>query len=308
MKPASERLAAWTRRHFVRASVHLGAVSLAAGGRVSAQATKSVLKQFKAAEPLRGVDIVDVHGHIEETPADAIWPRGVRPLLEDMDRCGIGQVIFSHLAALGALSSAHLKNAHDESAGAVRQHPGRLKSYLVFHPHQLETSIREMHRALEPNSPFAGFKLHGAFHQYPADGPNYQPVLQFAHEHAIPVLWHVGGASREWIGTVGRLADQFPRMALILAHMGPGEELLPKLLEGRRNLFVDTCGSVYGYRQLERMVSKVGAEKILFATDATYLNTGPQLAKVAFARISEEQKKLILAGNARRVFGGRLMQ
>ena len=59
-------------------------------------------------------------------------------------------------------------------------------------------------------------------------------------------------------------------------------------------------------RKVRILVRAVGAEKILFATDCTYLAHGPQIAKVAFAQISEDEKRLIFGGNARRIFGNRL--
>ncbi|PYV16733.1 MAG: hypothetical protein DMG21_10675 [Acidobacteria bacterium] len=78
------------------------------------------------------------------------------------------------------------------------------------------------------------------------------------------------------------------------------------LLREHPNLSADTCASTWPYRHLERYVEALGAERILFATDATYLAIGPQVAKVAFATISEDQKRGILGGNARRIFGSRL--
>src|SRR2546422_5598850 len=59
-------------------------------------------------------------------------------------------------------------------------------------------------RSLEPDSPFVGFKVHGGIDQYPADGPNYQPVFEFANEHGLPVLYH------QW-GGLERVASTIPK-------------------------------------------------------------------------------------------------
>jgi hypothetical protein len=114
-----------------------------------------------------------------------------------MDRCGVPLAIFSHLGAIEALTADDLKAADQNSQATVRAYNSCLRSYLVFHPHQLDVSIRRMPRMFELNCPFVGFKLHGAFHHYPADGPKYKPVFQFAHEHRLPVLFHVGGIGRD---------------------------------------------------------------------------------------------------------------
>jgi len=260
----------------------------------------------RAAEKLEGVDMVDVHTHINETPPNAIWPQNPEAMLEDMDRCGVGLAIFSHLGAIEALTPETLKAANDNSIKAVREHPRRLRSYLVFHPHHFETSKQQMKRVLEPDSPFVGFKLHGAFHQYPADGTNYQPVFQFAHEHRLAVLFHVAGIGRDWNQSVGDVAVNFPGLNIILAHLAPGEDLLPGLMKGRPNLHVDTCLSTGRRRQIERIASKIGPERMLFATDGAYNSVVTGVAKIAFADVPEDEKRLIFGGNARRIFGKRL--
>ena len=100
-----------------------------------------------------------------------------------------------------ATSGDQLKAAHDECAEAVAKNSRSLRAYLVFHPHLLEASKAQMSRALEPNSPFVGFKLHGGIHQYPADGPNYRPVFEFANEHRLHVLYHEWGGVEHFQAT-----------------------------------------------------------------------------------------------------------
>ena len=262
----------------------------------------SILDQVRAGKRVKGADIVDAHAHFKKSLAGLIWPRNVEMLLADAERCGIGQVIASHVAAYMAVSGDQIKAAHDECAEAAARYGRRLRVYLVFHPRHLETSVAEMQRALAPGSPFVGFKLHGAIARYPSDGPAYRPVFEFANEHGLPVLLH------PWRGLEGisSIMKRYRRMTLTLAHMGLLPDELGDLLKAQPNLFVDTCGSTLPYRHLERLVRQAGAEKIMFGTDATYLAIGPQLAKIGFAHISEGEKRLILGGNARRLFGSRL--
>jgi predicted TIM-barrel fold metal-dependent hydrolase len=286
-----------SRRKFLQAGA---AAALAVSA--SAAPGKSIAETARAAEKLEGFDIVDVHGHIDEMPSGSIWPQGPEDLLEEMDRCGVRQSIFSHLGAIEASEAEDLISGTEISAQTVRKYPSRFRTYLVFHPHFFEVSQRQLSRLLEPNSPFIGFKLHGAFHQYPANGPKYNVAFEFAHQHRLPVLFHVAGTGRDW-ENIGAIVDQYSGMKLILAHFGPGEAALPGLMKGRPNLFVDTCLSTGRYRLIERLAASIGAEKILFATDATFDSTVAQLAKIAFLNLPESEKKLILGGNARRIFG-----
>jgi predicted TIM-barrel fold metal-dependent hydrolase len=267
---------------------------------------KTILETVRAAEKLQGVEVIDVHAHISEAPPGAIWPQGPDELLEEMDRCGVKQAVFSHLGAIEASEPEDLLNGIEASVQVVRKHSSRFRSYLVFHPHLFEVSRAQMSRLLEPASPFIGFKLHGAFHQYPANGPRYKAVFEFAHSHRLPVLFHVAGTGRDWSESVGAIADEYKQISLILAHMGPGEDALPELMKGRANLFTDTCLSTGRHRLIERLAAKIGAEKLLFATDATFDSVASHFAKIAFTDLPDSEKKLILGGNARRLFGWRL--
>jgi len=296
------------RRDFLSQSA-LSALALAPIARAqAAQGAKSqnIFEQVRAGRGLEGVDVVDSHAHIENISGNLFWPLDADILMADSRRCGIGLTIVSPFAGFMATSGDQLKAAHDACVSAVGKYKNSLRAYLVFQPHFLKTSIAEMERAVEPNSPFVGFKLHGAIDQYPADGPNYQPLFEFANEHHLHVLYHVfGGVER-----VGLTAVKYPQMTLAMAHMafwtGATAEEVIALLKEHPNLHVDTCSSTWPYRYLEKFVRAVGAEKILFATDCTYLAHGPQIAKVAFAQISEDEKRLIFGGNARRIFGNRL--
>jgi len=296
------------RRDFLAQS-SLSALALRSAGRsraAPAAAPDSIFAQVRAGRPLQGVDVLDSHAHFDEVSGALIHMLSVDMLEADSRRAGIGLTIVSPFEAYMATTADKLKAAHDACVEAVARHRNSLRAYLVFQPHLLKTSIAEMQRALEPDSHFVGFKLHGAVDQYPADGPHYQPLFEFANEHRMHVLYHVWGG----IKGVGVVAEKYPRMTLTMAHMafwtGASVPEIITLLREHPNLSADTCASTWPYRHLERYVEALGAERILFATDATYLAIGPQVAKVAFATISEDQKRGILGGNARRIFGSRL--
>jgi predicted TIM-barrel fold metal-dependent hydrolase len=71
---------------------------------------------------------------------------------------------------------------------------------------------------------------------------------------------------------------------------------------------VDTCLSTGRYRQVERVVKAIGVERVVFATDAAFNSAVAGFAKVAMADLPDDEKRLVLAGNARRIFGSRLPQ
>jgi predicted TIM-barrel fold metal-dependent hydrolase len=93
-------------------------------------------------------------------------------------------------------------------------------------------------------------------------------------------------------------------MKLILAHLFPGGALPADMTRDTPNVFFDTCGSSIGRGHMGRIIRSAGADRILFASDATYLQLGGQVAKIALADAPEESKKLIFSANARRIIPG----
>jgi predicted TIM-barrel fold metal-dependent hydrolase len=124
-----------------------------------------------------------------------------------MDRCGVKHSVFSHLGAIEASEGDDFLAGLETSAQTVRKYPSRFRSYLVFHPHLFEISRAQISRLLHPDSPFVGFKLHGAFHQYPAEGPKYRVAFEFANQHSLPVLFHAAGTGRDW-EKISAIADE----------------------------------------------------------------------------------------------------
>lgn len=272
------------------------AVALAAAPR-----KKSTLRDRLAeGEPLNDLNIIDVHAHVDETPPGAVWPRSAAALVDDMARCGIRVAVFSHLSAIMATAPEELRLAHDNSAAAVRRYPDRLRAYIVFHPHLLDTSLAELERILPETSPFVGVKLHGPIHRYPLTGPAWARAFRFAHEHRLPVLCHLPEGTDT--KTVLAVAGEYSGMKLILAHLWPGGALAASVTHATPNLFFDTCGSVIGRGAMARLIRSAGDERILFGTDSTYLQAGGQLAKVGFADVSDETKKRVFSLNARKLF------
>ena len=302
-----------TRRQFALRAV--GASTIVGAGRdltVAAPPPKSILETIRDAEPLDDVDVIDAHAHFSGVLQNGKLPQGVEALIRAMDRCGINQAFVSSSAAIGGATPQEFRAGNEAAIAAVKEHPKRLRAYLVFQPHFLDASLAMAARILEPNSRLAGFKLHGVSHNYPVDGEAYRRAYQFAHQHRLPVLFHVKSSHgsetptlrREELHVVlSRVLEEFTEMKLIIAHFGRSVNDWAGFSAKHPNVFMETAASDVPYRILERTVAGSGSDRILFGTDSTYLSPGAQLAKVAFADISEEDKRKILALNAGRVFG-----
>ncbi len=247
---------------------------------------------------------IDIHGHLG-TWSDFFVPEpSAAWLVATNRRIGITAVGVSHLVAVG----------HDTAVGnrmalaAAAAYPEKIGVWLVANPHR-GSEVETLDRQLDLPGVW-GLKLHPDVHEHPVDGPGYEPFLRLAAEHRAPVLTH-GQTRSPWSDpeAVASVAGSHPGVDLLMGHAGlwpDGFRRAATLARAHDRLYLETCGSRLTDAWLERLVSWAGPEKVLFGSDACFLDPRVGLGKVLHARLGQEEKELVLGGNARRILGGRL--
>jgi predicted TIM-barrel fold metal-dependent hydrolase len=140
-----------------------------------------------------------------------------------------------------------------------------------------------------------GIKIHSPCHGYPIL-EHCDKIFSFANERSLTVQMHP-----DQILEMPKVCDRYPNMKLIIAHLGYEDYIDAVKNSKAGNIYVDTSGGASNLNNvLEYAVKTIGAEKILFGTD-TY-SSAFQAGRVAFARITDEEKRLILRDNAIRMF------
>jgi len=136
------------------------------------------------------------------------------------------------------------------------------------------------------------------------------PVLEFAQVHQVPVLIHsfyrTGGNLRGELSPtdIARLAQCYPGTSIVMAHLGGQWQRGVRVVRPYPNVFVDFSGSRAYLGSVEHAVSELGAERVLFGSDAHYRSFAGQLAKVIAAEIDLADKRRILWDNSARLFFG----
>ena len=108
---------------------------------------------------------------------------------------------------------------------------------------------------------------------------------------------------KQFVAYLAELGKRYPDTTFILAHSG---HMWVKSFQAAKpypNLYFDVSGFDPERGVVERAVEYLGAERILWGSDAPGRNYAAQLAKVQYADISERDKELILGGNAIRLLG-----
>ena len=129
------------------------------------------------------------------------------------------------------------------------------------------------------------------------------PLLLHVSE---PVGHHYPGKGGLELPSLYRFLESRPGVTVVAAHWGGGlpfYALMPEVKEVLRSTFFDTAASPFLYDPLiyRRAIDLVGADRILFASDFPLLSQGRCLAQVREAGLHEEEERLVLGENARRL-------
>ena len=139
--------------------------------------------------------------------------------------------------------------------------------------------------------------------------PRVDVIMRRAEELGMPVLWHTWhktvwkGPEESTPEDLAHLGRRFPNVTMILAHMGGGRERGILDIADLPNMFYDTSGSFPEADLVEYAVRKLGAERVLFASDWPGRDYGVQIARILGADLTDRDREMILCGNASRLLG-----
>ncbi|WP_049562847.1 amidohydrolase family protein [Nonomuraea sp. SBT364] len=234
--------------------------------------------------------ILDAHGHVGTWPDFLIPDPTAEGLVATMDRLGVTAVGISHLLAVGPDAEGGNRLAL-EIAG---KHPGRFGVWQVYNPH---------HRTPLATDGVWGVKLHPDVHQCRLDDPLYEPVWRLG----LPVLAH-GQTDSPWSDPAqfATVAARHPDVPLLMGHTGlwpSGFARAARLVDGHPNVYLEVCGSQSTGRWIARLASLAGAERVVFGTDACFLDMRLGVGRLALAPLTDADRALIQGGNLARLLG-----
>jgi predicted TIM-barrel fold metal-dependent hydrolase len=100
------------------------------------------------------------------------------------------------------------------------------------------------------------------------------------------------------------ISRSHPRARIILGHSGVtwrGYEQALETAQAAPNTYLDITGSQSHRGILERVVARVGADRVLFGSDMPYLEAAVSLGRILSAKISDDGKERILRCNFRKL-------
>lgn len=267
------------------------------------------------------MSLIDFHTHIfpdkiapaavaSLAEAGGTRPEGGTGTLDDLEGVALREGI-SLCVNLPIATRPDQAASINRFAREVNRREGRVISFGAIHPDAAEPE-RELAELAEAG--FRGIKLHPDYQGHYADDPAVIRVVKEAKRLGLHTVFH-GGVDIAFPNDVHAAPERISRLLsalgegegkVIVAHIG-GYRLwddVERVLVGRDVLFDLSYGIDHlPPEQLLRIVTRHGADKILFGSDYPWRDPADIDRVLSKLPLSDGQFSLIRSGNAERLLG-----
>jgi predicted TIM-barrel fold metal-dependent hydrolase len=248
--------------------------------------------------------IWDLHFHITGVTGNTPEER-MEKILSYADRMGVERLcVYMGMRYTVSPTPARLREENDQVLRVLRRYPDRLFGFVYVSGDHVQVSLDEINRCVR-DGPMVGLKLWMA---RKCSDPALDPIIDRAVVLKAVIFQHTwfkqDGTQLPGESTphdVAALMKRHPGVPIICGHTGGLWELGIRAIRDNPLIYADLAGSdpVSGY--VEMAVRELGPERIIYGSDGGGRSYSSQLAKVYGAGLSDRDRKLILAGNLRRL-------
>lgn len=221
-------------------------------------------------------------------------------LIEYATRMGIERIcVYMGMQWSRNSSPEDFRKQNDEVLQALSHWHHRAFGFVYVNPKHVRESLDEINRCVR-DGPMVGIKLWVA---HPCSASELDPIIERAAELKAVIFqhtWFKAGGNDENESTpldMAKLASRHPTVPLICGHTGGDWELGIRAIRQHKNVSIDLGGADPASGWTEMALREIGAERIIFGSDAGGRSFASQLSKVLGANIPESAKKLILGEN-----------
>jgi 2,3-dihydroxybenzoate decarboxylase len=269
--------------------------------------------------------------------------------LGEMDRAGIEVMVLSQTApSVQAETDAEIAirraaENNDFLANQIGRHPTRYAGFASLSMHSPRSSVAELTRAVETLG-FKGSLVNGHTNGTYYDNPEYDEFWECMQHLDVPLYLHPADprpipkayeGHPELVGAVwgwgvetathalrllfGGVFDRFPRLKIILGHMGEGIPMLLWRFDSRfaayshgrqlalrpseyfgRNIFITTSG-VCSPAALTCSIEEMGADAVMFSVDYPYESIKIAADFIESAPMTDDVRERVCSRNAERI-------
>ncbi len=259
--------------------------------------------------------VIDAHCHIYPEKIAARAVKGtdsfyglnsvnkgtVSDLLKQGDRVGIDRFIIQSVAT----TPHQVGSINEFIARSVAENPDRFTGLGTLHPESTDIS-GDIKRLMELG--LKGVKLHSDIQGFKLDDYRLLKMYEECEKQGLVMLLHAGDSRHDYSNPnrLLPLLEAYTDLKFIGAHFGGWsvwDEAVEKL-SGFKNFYVDSS-STFGFvekAKAKELISRYGADKILFGTDYPMWNAESELEYFFSLGLDETEIKSILSLNAKKLF------
>lgn len=247
--------------------------------------------------------IWDLHCHLSGIDGRTLDER-MGKFVAIADRMGIARLILS----MGVPWSQNptpedFRRQNDQVVEALTHWHHRAFGLAYINPHHPDESLAEIERMIA-NGPMIGVKLWVARR---CRDESLDPIIRRCGQLKALIFQHT------WLKSTGNLegestpmdlaelAARHPDVPIILGHAGGNWELGIRAVRALPNVYVETAGFDPTAGMVELAVQELGADRVIYGSDAAGRSFSSQLAKVAGAKIPVADKEQIYGRNLQRL-------
>jgi hypothetical protein len=234
--------------------------------------------------------------HVDHVPALG-WSLEAAECVRRLDEAGIEKGVVMTIVDAPEVNP----HALELIAEACASFPGRLEAFARIHPWYGDEAVALLERAIGELG-FKGLKLHPVTTiAHPAEEDTLR-LIRVAAAHDAPTLFHCGDEPLTTPLAIAGAAEACPEATIILGHMGGYFHAAEAIAVAERypNLVLETSAMPYPAK-IREAVERVGAERVLYASDGPACSPRIEVEKVRLAGLDPAAERLVLGENAARM-------
>lgn len=232
--------------------------------------------------------IIDSHTHVDWFG----WYDPPETIIRLMDEAGVDKSIIMTYG-----DAPDREGAIEYIAQAVQKYPDRLIGYARMNPRRGEEAHRLFQKAMEEYG-FKGLKLHPVGNLCHPGGRETVDMIRLAARYNAPTLFHCGDEELTLPLQIAQAAEACPEASIILGHCGGYFHTQDAIRVAERypNIVLETSAMPYP-QLIKEAVERVGASRVLYASDGPGCDLTIEVHKVKMARLTAEEQEAVFYRN-----------
>jgi predicted TIM-barrel fold metal-dependent hydrolase len=247
--------------------------------------------------------LIEFHAHLWGD-RDGLNPRGGNEALlaEMLERFALDRMVVLPLFG-GHEPGFEQCVAGNRAAAALARTDTRFCPFARVHPAHGRAAVEELRRCFDEG--FFGLKIWLT----KADAPEMDPLMELLVERGKPLLIHAMHKSTgNYAGesdpcAVAVLARRFPQAKIVMAHIGGNFLYGCEAVADCPNVWTDCSGTFCEQGMVGHAVRELGADRVIFGSDAPGADFTANLAKVTGEDLPVGARQRVLHDNAMKLLG-----